>query len=286
MSGGHGGFPKGGPPRENGLNDDENRHRAADPPRGDCLRVVIADDASAMRALLRRMLEDTAAFEIVGEAADGEEAVEMAGAFHPDLVLLDLSMPLMDGLSAIPSIRRASPSTRIVVLSAMDPGRVREQALASGADAFIEKCLVADSLAQRLVEACLASPATSRRGRGEVAERGPVDVAASDAGSRAGAVRGGHPGQEWFHLAFDHAPIGMALLDVDGRFQKVNDAFCRIVARPESHLVGTSVDAIGHPGDVDRHAGLRRRMLGRRRAAIPRTSTASSGPTATSRGRW
>ncbi len=247
-------------------------HRAADPSRGDCLRVVIADDVSAMRALLRRMLEDTAAFEIVGEAADGEEAVEMAGAFHPDLLLLDLSMPLMDGLSAIPDIRRASPSTRIVVLSAMDPGRVREQALASGADAFIEKCLVADSLAQRLVEACLASPDGVELGDGdgdevEVEVEDEVEGAASeDAGSLdAGAVTaGGHPvpGQEWFHLAFDHAPIGMALLDVDGRFQKVNDAFGRIVARPESHLVGTSVDAIGHPGDVDRHAELRRRMLG------------------------
>ena len=227
--------------------------RAADPPRGDCLRVVIADDVSAMRALLRRMLEDTATFEIVGEAADGEEAVEMAGAFHPDLLLLDLSMPLMDGLSAIPSIRLASPSTRIVVLSAMDPGRVREQALASGADAFIEKCLVADSLAQRLVEACLASP-----------DEDEVEGVASDHTDSldAGAAREEPaPGQEWFHLAFDHAPIGMALLDVDGRFQKVNDAFCRIVARPESHLMGTSVDSIGHPGDVDRHAGFRRRLL-------------------------
>ena len=225
------------------------RARDAEPSPGDRLRVVIADDVSAMRALLRRLLEDTATFEIVGEASDGEEAVEMAGAFHPDLLLLDLSMPLMDGLSAIPDIRRSSPSTRIVVLSAMDPGRVREQALASGADAFIEKCLVADSLAQRLVEACQL-PLGDEQG-----------VAPTGTGLTGVDAPGAGPGQEWFHLAFDHAPIGMALLDVDGRFLKVNDAFCRVVARPEADLVGVGIDVISHPGDADRHAARRRRLL-------------------------
>jgi diguanylate cyclase (GGDEF)-like protein/PAS domain S-box-containing protein len=220
---------------------------------------VIADDVSAMRALLRRMLEDTATFEIVGEASDGEEAVEMVGAFQPDLLLLDLSMPLMDGLSAIPDIRRRSPATRIVVLSAMDPGRVREQALASGADAFIEKCLVADSLAQRLVEAC--QPPLDDEAEVVPSEIAPPEAAAVAEAGGDDDEPGPRPDQEWFHLAFDHAPIGMALVDVDGRFQKVNDAFCRIVARTPADLVGTAVAAISHPGDVDRHAGLGGQLL-------------------------
>ncbi len=203
----------------------------AESPPDDRLRVVIADDASAMRALLRRMLEDTAAFEIVGEASDGAEAVEMTGALHPDLVVLDLSMPVMDGLSAIPAIRRISPLTRIVVLSALEPERVREQAMASGADAFIEKCLVADSLAQRLVEACWLPV-------GDESVVLPPDSPSADPASgsdqhpaAAGAFGAGEPGMEWFRLAFDHAPIGMALLDLQGRLEQVNDAFCRIVAR-------------------------------------------------------
>jgi len=233
----------------------------AESPPDDRLRVVIADDASAMRALLRRMLEDTAAFEIVGEAGDGAEAVEMTGAFHPDLVVLDLSMPVMDGLSAIPAIRRISPLTRIVVLSALEPERVREQAMASGADAFIEKCLVADSLAQRLVEACWL-PA------GDESVVVPPDSPSADPARGSdhhpappGALGAGEPGMEWFRLTFDHAPIGMALLDLQGRLELVNDAFCRIVARSPTEVVGTAVDAISHPGDVDRHAEHRRRML-------------------------
>ena len=230
---------------------------AAAPP-ADRLRVVIADDASAMRALLRRMLEDTAAFEIVGEASDGEEAVRLAGTLHPDLVVLDLSMPVMGGLAAIPGIRRISPSSRIVVLSALEPGRVRDEAMASGADAFIEKCLVADSLAQRLVEACWFPPDDRRLGHARTRRAPPAGA----------ADRRRPPGPDpelaepdWFRVAFDHAPIGMALLDLQGRLEKVNGAFCRIVARVPADLVGTDVDVISHPGDVDRHAGLRRRLL-------------------------
>ena len=215
---------------------------------GSRLRVVIADDASAMRALLRRMLEDSPAFEIVGEAGDGEEAVRLARTFHPDLVLLDVAMPIMDGLEAIPRIRRSSPESRIVVLSAMEAGQVRDRAMTSGADAFIEKRLLSDSLIQRLVEAC----------------RMPHDDrVAVPPGSVTSPPEGRPPaaGPDWFDVAFDHAPIGMAVLDLDGRIQNVNDAFCRMVVHPRTYLVGTGIDEISHPGDVDRHARLREGLL-------------------------
>ena len=236
----------------------------AETPPDDRLRVVIADDASAMRALLRRMLEDTAAFEIVGEASDGAEAVEMTGALHPDLVVLDLSMPVMDGLSAIPAIRRISPLTRIVVLSALEPDRVREQAMASGADAFIEKCLVADSLAQRLVEACWLPAATCRwSSRPTLHPPTPSSGPTSTPRAPASPAFPGPASRGWSGSAWRSTmpPSGMALLDVYGRLEKVNDAFCRIVARSPAEIVGTAIDVISHPGDVDRHAEHRRRML-------------------------
>ncbi len=221
--------------------------QSAEVPAPDRLRIVIADDVSAMRALLRRVLEDSAAFDVVGEAVDGEEAVRMAGAFLPDVVLLDLAMPVMGGLEAIPDIRLSSPTSRIVVLSSVDPGPVRQQALALGADAFIEKRVVSESLAERLVAAC-------RRPR----RVDPGEAVTDDVDPWAEV---GRPGQEWFRPTFDHSPIGMALVDLHGRFQMVNDAFCRILVRPVAELVGTGVDVVSHPGDVDRHTGLRRRLL-------------------------
>ncbi len=72
------------------------------------------------------------------------------------------------------------------------------------------------------------------------------------------AARADEPGQEWFRVVFDHAPVGVALVDLGGKFEMVNDAFCRVVARPAGELVGTAFEEISHPGDVDRHAALRR----------------------------
>ncbi len=81
------------------------------------IKVMLVDDQPAVRWLLRSTLEPDDRFEIVGEAGDGNEAVSVAEANHPDLAVLDLAMPNGDGLKAISEIRRTSPETRIVVLS-------------------------------------------------------------------------------------------------------------------------------------------------------------------------
>ena len=128
---------------------------------GNRLRVMIADDASVMRARLRRMLEDSDAFDIAGEGGNGEKAVQLADLFQPDV---------------------------------------------------------------------LSPPAV-------------------------------YPEPDAFRLAFDHAPTGMAVLDREGRFQEVNEAFCRLVARRPAALVGDHIDEISHPDDIGRHAGLRLHML-------------------------
>lgn len=103
------------------------------------LSVVLADDVAEYRLLLRVLLESDGRFEIVGEAADGAEAIATCGREHPDLVLLDLAMPIMDGLQAIPGILARSPRTRIIVLSGFARAELEPQALASGASAYLEK---------------------------------------------------------------------------------------------------------------------------------------------------
>ena len=84
------------------------------------LRVLVVDDEDDVRALVRYLLQQTDGFEVVGEAANGREAVDLAAAERPDIVLLDLRMPVMDGADAIPQIREQCPDTRIVVFTA-DP---------------------------------------------------------------------------------------------------------------------------------------------------------------------
>lgn len=117
-------------------------------------RVVIADDTPDIRTLLRWSLEPDDRFEIVGEAANGEEAVALICEADVDAILLDLAMPVMDGLQAIPRIKLASPGTRIVVLSGFDEDAMAGEAISRGADAYLEKGVAVAEIAHVLSEMC------------------------------------------------------------------------------------------------------------------------------------
>jgi DNA-binding NarL/FixJ family response regulator len=80
-------------------------------------KILIAEDHTILREGLKKLLSCHSDFEVVGEARDGLEAVESAAYLKPDLVLLDLSMPRMDGVEAIQEIKKKSPSTKILVLT-------------------------------------------------------------------------------------------------------------------------------------------------------------------------
>ena len=102
-------------------------------------RVLVVDDSEDVRFLLSVKLSGMAGVEVVGQAADGEDAVRQATDLQPDLVLLDLSMPRMDGLQALPLIREAVPGVRVVVLSGFDDGVMADRAVEAGASRYVEK---------------------------------------------------------------------------------------------------------------------------------------------------
>jgi DNA-binding NarL/FixJ family response regulator len=103
------------------------------------MRIVICDDVPELRQLVRYALEEDLEQVVVGEAADGGEAVERARDLRPDVVVLDLSMPSMDGLQAISVIHETAPRTGIVVFTGFGSPSIRDQALSLGADAYVEK---------------------------------------------------------------------------------------------------------------------------------------------------
>ncbi len=103
------------------------------------ISFVVVDDAVFMRTIIRNMIEQVEEYTVLGEAANGREAIEMAKKHQPDVITLDITMPEMDGILAVPEILKASPQTRIIMVSAMGQQAMVIDAIKSGAKDFVIK---------------------------------------------------------------------------------------------------------------------------------------------------
>lgn len=119
--------------------------------------MFIADDVEALRVLWRQLLSEQGDIEVVGDAGDGVAAIEGVKAVRPDVLVLDLSMPQVDGLEVIRTLREQVPETRIVVASGFAASRLAPLALELGASAYFEKGGPVDRLREAVLAACKAS---------------------------------------------------------------------------------------------------------------------------------
>lgn len=108
--------------------------------------VILADDHQLVRAGLRSLIEEFDDYHVVAEADDGEQAVVMAGQWQPDILVLDITMPRLNGLQALPRVRQASPATRVLVVSMYDSADFVMQALRAGASGYLLKDAAAAEL--------------------------------------------------------------------------------------------------------------------------------------------
>jgi len=103
------------------------------------IKIVIADDHTVVRKGTRQILEQEADFKVVGEAADGEEAVQMVSSLNPDIAIVDISMPIMDGIEATKRIKASSPAVAVLILSAYDNDEFVFALLEAGAAGYLLK---------------------------------------------------------------------------------------------------------------------------------------------------
>jgi DNA-binding NarL/FixJ family response regulator len=129
------------------------------------LRTLIIDDAAGYRVLVREALRRNGSFEVVGEADDGDVGIDEAKRLQPDLVLLDLSMPRMDGLEALPRLLRVAPSASVVVLSGFGSDVAEQTARQRGAAGYLEKGIGALELPTRLLDLLATDEARAQRQR-------------------------------------------------------------------------------------------------------------------------
>ncbi|MGQ0534690.1 MAG: response regulator, partial [Methanobacteriota archaeon] len=131
-------------------------------PAGRRYATVLVDDVQSLRKLIRFAIESSGRFEVVSEAGSGTEAIQKVRVAQPDLVLLDLSMPKMDGLEALPHVLQAAPHAQVVVLSGFEEARMGPVAKRLGAAAYLEKGAEPGAM----VESLLAVMERNHDGRG------------------------------------------------------------------------------------------------------------------------
>jgi len=103
------------------------------------LRILIADDHAVVRAGLRTLLESRQGWQVCAEASDGRDAVEKAAKHKPDVAILDIAMPLLNGVDATRHIRKASPQTRVLILTMHESDELVQQVVEAGARGYILK---------------------------------------------------------------------------------------------------------------------------------------------------
>ena len=138
---------------------------------GPAVRVLIADDHPMFREGLRAMLQGRPAFDVVAVAATGAEAVAAAERTRPDIAVLDLRMPDGDGVAATGGIRRASPGTRVLLLTSFDGEREVADALAAGAHGYLLKSAAPDEIADAVAAVASGASVLSDSVLAEVARR-------------------------------------------------------------------------------------------------------------------
>lgn len=139
------------------------------------ISVLLADDQHLVRAGFRSLLRRDKEIDVVGEASTGDEAVRAARSLRPDVILMDIRMPGLDGIAATERVLRDNPGTRVVILTTFETDEYVFAALAAGASGFLTKEIAPDGLRQavKIVAAgdALLSPSVTRRVVGQFAHR-------------------------------------------------------------------------------------------------------------------
>lgn len=118
---------------------------------GSPYKVMAVDDSPITRKMIRKALEPEG-FEIIGEAGNGKEAVELYAKVQPDIITMDVTMPIMDGLDAALAIKQVNPSQKIIMLSAMSDNDILADAKSRGIDDFCSKPFKPEEIVGRVLE--------------------------------------------------------------------------------------------------------------------------------------
>lgn len=210
------------------------------------MRVLIVDDHEVVRRGLTSLLLAHPECVICGEAAQGQEAIEKAIDLRPDLIVMDVSMPALNGLEATRTIRTLLPACEILVLSQHDSPEVVRQAFKAGARGYVVKSSAGKNLWQAVEKVSrrelFVDPAIS-----EIVA--PLDV--QEIAERSAALEQALlESEELYRSTFELAALGVAHVSPEGRWLRVNQKLCQIVGYNQEELRQLTFQEITHPEDL------------------------------------
>jgi PAS domain S-box-containing protein len=211
-------------------------------------RILVVDDHEIVRRGVRSLLE--AKYDVCGEAVDGQDALEKARELKPSIVVMDVSMPKLNGLEATPLIRNILPDCEVLILSQHESAQMVQQAFKAGARGYVVKSSIGRDLLAALEKVSRHESFfdTSIPGLGKASRH----IDAQEALQRSVALeRALRESEELYRTTFQLAGVGVAHVSSDGRWVRVNQKLCDIVGYSEQELLKMAFQDVTHPVDVD-----------------------------------
>lgn len=209
------------------------------------MRVLIADDHEPVRRGLRALLSVLENFDVCGEAADGKEAIAKTHELAPDVIVMDFSMPVLDGIEATREIRRSHPKTQIIMLSQYEAPEIIKEALTAGVDTYVTKT----AIWPKLVPALRRVQMGERYFEADAEDSLEANIKESleRSSSFEQSVR---DTEERFRVTFEQSAVGMAHVDPNGRWIRVNQRFCDLIGYTKTEIENVTTYDVTYPDDL------------------------------------
>jgi PAS domain S-box-containing protein len=210
------------------------------------MRVLVVDDHEVVRRGVVAMLQSRPDCVVCGEASDGQDAIQKARALKPDIVIMDISMPTINGLDATRTLRSVVPSCEVIVLSQHDSPEMARQAFKAGARGYIIKSSVSQNLMAALDKVArhesFFDPAIS-----EIS--GVIDL--QELLQRSAALEVAlRESEQVYRSTFELAAVGVAHVSPDGRWLRANPKLCQIIGYTEAELSQMTFQQVTYPDDL------------------------------------
>ncbi|MGA2920814.1 MAG: PAS domain S-box protein [Candidatus Sulfotelmatobacter sp.] len=214
------------------------------------MRVLIVDDHEVVRRGVRSLILGQSSYEVCGEAVDGQDALKKARQLVPDVIVMDVSMPTLNGLEATHLIRAALPDSEVLILSQHESPEMIRQAAQASARGYVVKSSIARDLLVALDTVSrhqpFFDPTVTQAGQA------PPTIDSQEILQRSSALEQAlRESEELYRSTFELADLGVAHQSPDGRWLQVNDKVCEIVGYSRDELLKMRFQDITYPDDLE-----------------------------------